>query len=638
MKEELNKNQLEAVNHLKWALLILAGAGSGKTKTLTFRIYNLLKNWVKPWEILAVTFTNKAWKEMKERVQNLLSKDSADFSMPFIWTFHSFCLRILRAEIWNLWFTSNFLIYDMKDQQTAMKIVLENMNLEVSKNNPKKLLKTVSNYKNTFMSPDFVEKHYKSAEWIFCDIYKNYQKFLKQNNAVDFDDILFFAVKLLKDFPEILKKYSEKYKYISIDEYQDTNHVQYLFMKLLSQKHWNICCIWDSDQSIYSFRWADISNILNFEKDFENCKVIKLETNYRSSQNILDVANSVISNNKSRHEKKMIAFKWKWEEISVELLPTEKDESMFIASEISNKVRQWDFTYKDFTVLYRTNAQSRIVEEFLVQYWIPYKIIWGLKFYDRKEIKDILAYFKVIFSEKDSVALSRVINVPSRKIWKTSFTKLQNHANSRSISVWEILKHIEMIEWISKPTKQRIFAFYEMIKELRKAQKKMNISDFIDLILEKTWYNKMLKNEDSVESASRLDNLQELKSVLLKFDEFWESSLWRFLEEVSLVADSDWIETSQDVVNLMTIHSSKGLEFENVFLIWMEEWVFPSMMSFDDEFQMEEERRLAYTGITRAKHKLYLLRASSRLLYWNFQNNPASRFLDETWLWHWENY
>ena len=344
----------------------MAWAWAWKTKTLTYRIFNLLKKWVKPWEILALTFTNKAWSEMKERVKNLLEKENYNSQIPFIWTFHSFCLRILRAEISQLWFSSNFLIFDTKDSENSLKIVLETMWLKISENNPKKLLRKISNYKNFFMSPEFVEKNYLSSEWNFCKIYTNYQNFLKKNNAVDFDDILFFSVKIFQDFPEVLEKYSEKYKYISIDEYQDTNHVQYLFTKLLSKKYKNICCIWDSDQSIYSFRWADISNILNFEKDFPESKIIKLETNYRSSQNILDIANKLISYNKNRQEKVMKSFFWEWEEVSVELLNNEKEEAIFVAQEILHRIKTKDFSFKDFTILYRTNSQSRNIEEFLI--------------------------------------------------------------------------------------------------------------------------------------------------------------------------------------------------------------------------------------------------------------------------------
>ena len=625
----LNEKQKKASEKLDWALLIVAWAGSWKTKTLTHRIANLLKSWVKPWEIVAVTFTNKAGFEMRERVQNLLSLEWEYSDIPFIWTFHSFCLRILRTEIEKIWFKSNFTIYDSKDQINAIKICFQKMELDLKKENAKTQLSKISNYKNIHQWPKQVLALYWNSDKKTAEIYKEYQNLLKENNAVDFDDIMNFTVDILENFPEIKEKYWNRYKYICVDEYQDTNFVQYKLIKLLWEKHWNVCVIWDWDQSIYSFRWADIRNILEFEKDFKPCEVVKLEQNYRSTQTILKAADQIISNNFWRQKKTMRSELWEWEKITVAQLNWEKQEAEFIAEEISDKMRK-DLTAKlsDFAVLYRTNAQSRAIEESLVKNWIWYKIIWWLKFYDRKEVKDVLAYLKLIHSPVDSISMLRIINVPTRKIWKTSIWKLQSYAWQRNLGLWEMVRHIETVEWLSTWAKKSIKNFSDIIEKLREKQKEIYLSNFIDLVLSESWYLAMLEKENTIENKSRLENLEELKSVAMKFDELWEEWLWRFLEEVALVADTDSIDDWNQVL-LMTLHSSKWLEFENVFMVWAEEWIFPSSRSLDEDGGIDEERRLMYVWVTRAKQKLFLTHTKSRLLYWEFKNNPPSRFLWE---------
>ena len=635
-KDDLNPRQKAAAEKIDGPLLIIAWAWTWKTKTLTSRIANILKSWTESRQICALTFTNKAGNEMKERVEKLLfdwmseeELQNVNIELPFIWTFHSFCLRILRTTIEEIWFKSNFAIYDTSDQLAAMKLVFQKMELDSKKYNPKIFLNRIWNYKNVNMDPDWVLQNFWNSEKLTGEIYKEYQKILKENNALDFDDILFFTVKIFQEFPQIREKFSNRYKYILVDEYQDTNHIQYLFIKMLAEKHKNICVVWDSDQSIYSFRWADIWNILSFEKDFSGAEIVRLEQNYRSTMKILKAADQVISNNTWRYQKNMFSELWEWEKIKVIKVRWEKEEANEIAEIIRTKMwENFETKLSDFAILYRTNAQSRAIEEALVKNWITYKIIWWIKFYARKEIKDILAYLKFIYSPQDSVSLLRIINVPARKIGWTTIAKMQNYAWQRTLSIWELVNHVDTIEGLSAAAKKNISAFSEIISELRKEQKTTVLSDFIDSVIEKSWYLAMLKKDDDLESKNRIDNLKELKSVAQKFDNLWEEWLWKFLEEVALVADVDSIENWENAVLLMTLHSSKWLEFKNVFIAWVEEWIFPSSRSEEDG-DIEEERRLAYVWITRAKENLYLLHTWSRLLYWQFQNNPPSRFLGE---------
>lgn len=631
----LNEKQIEAVKTTDGPVLIVAGAWSWKTKTLTHRIANILSKWINPWEVVAVTFTNKAWEEMKRRVRDLLQSQSlrelSSSDIPFMWTFHSFCLRILRAEIDVIWFNSDFIIYDTQDQESAMKQVMQILRYDTKQVRPKALLNIVSSYKNLFLSPDDVSQKAATAQdERNAELYDEYQKLLKNNNAVDFDDILFYSVKIIKENPEILEKYSNRYKYICVDEYQDTNRVQYLLIKYLASIHKNICVIGDADQSIYSFRWADIRNILDFQKDFENCNTIKLEQNYRSTQIILDAADQIISNNKWRHVKKMWSNSWLWSKIRFVTTTSEKSEWDYIASEVGEILRKSPGKdLSSFAVFYRNNAQSRAVEESLMRAWIIYRIIWGIKFYSRKEVKDILAYLRFIFNPRDSVWLLRIINVPARKIWISTIAKLQNFAWQRSLSIWEVIKHSEMIEWLSLWAKRAIVWFSDMIEDLKIKQGELTLSDFIDLVVEKTTYLNIFKWDSSPENQSRMENLMELKSVASKFDHLWKDGLAAFLEEVSLIQDTDNLEDVMQSLTLMTIHAAKGLEFNTVFVVWMEEWIFPSSRVEGDDFGLEEERRLAYVAVTRAKDNLYLLNTKNRMLYWKFQSNDSSRFLWE---------
>ena len=631
----LNDKQRLAVEQTDWPVLIVAGAWSWKTKTLTHRIANILSKWVNPWEVVAVTFTNKAWDEMRSRIKDLLEKERGEElsrnDLPFMWTFHSFCLKILRSEIELIWFQSDFVIYDTQDQESAMKQVMKRYWIDPKEIRPKLLLNYVSSFKNLFLSPkEAEEKSVTQADELNCKLYGEYQELLRQNNAVDFDDILFYTVKIIKDNQEVLEKYSNRFKYLCVDEYQDTNHVQYLLIKYLASIHKNICVIWDADQSIYSFRWADIRNILDFQNDFEWCNVIKLEQNYRSTQIILDAADQVISNNTWRHEKRMWSNSGYWSRIRSVVVNSERSEWDFVAWEISRILKASPSKdLSSFAVFYRTNAQSRAVEESMMREGIIYKIIWWIKFYSRKEVKDILAYMRFIYNSMDSVSLLRIINVPARKIWNTTIAKLQNFAWQRSMSIWEVLRHTEMMDWLSAWAKKSITNFAEMIESLRSIQKELTLSEFIDLILEKTSYLSIFKWDSSPENQSRTENLMELKSVASKFDHLDEGALWSFLEEVSLIQDTDNLEQWQNALTLMTIHAAKWLEFDTVFVVWMEDGIFPSSRVDEDEFGLEEERRLAYVAITRAKEHLYLLSTRNRMLYWKFQNNRISRFVWE---------
>ena len=630
----LNSQQKEAVQASDGPMLIIAWAWSWKTKTLTHRIAYLLSKWVRPWEIVAVTFTNKAWDEMNQRVKMLLESEAWEElsrdDLPFIWTFHSYCVRILRSEIDLLGFDSNFAIYDTTDQEQAMKQVMEKLYIDPKEIRPKYLCTLISNYKNKYLSPEDVwTDSFTDMELRNLEIYKEYQSLLKQNNALDFDDLLFYTVKLFEKYDDVVWKYSNRVKYICIDEYQDTNYVQYLLIKYLGSVHKNICAIWDADQSIYSFRWADIWNILSFTEDYKDCQMVKLEQNYRSTQTILDAAGQVIENNQWRHEKKMWTDCWKWEKIKLVKVSSERAEGDYIAQEISKKMREDPRkSLSDFAVFYRSNAQSRAIEESFMRHGLIYKIIWWLKFYSRKEVKDIIAYLRFIENSSDSVSMMRIINTPARKIWKVSIAKLQNHAWMKWISVWEVLKHIDTVDWLSAWAKKSIWAFADLIWDFRILRKENCLSDLIDIILEKTNYLETYKNETSVESQSRIENIMELKSVAWKFDMMWEQGLTSFLEEVSLLTDEEE-KISSSSVTLMTIHWAKWLEFNTVFVIGLEEWIFPSSRSIEEDEFAEEERRLAYVAITRARQDLYLLHANSRLLYWEFKNNKPSRFLWE---------
>lgn len=644
--ENLNEQQREAVTTINQPLLILAGAGSGKTRALTHRIAYMMEKGIPHWQILAVTFTNKAAKEMLSRVVKLLAVDGVEteahgygalqnqnMKLPLIGTFHSVCVRILRREIDKIGMERDFVIYDSIDQLALMKQIFKELHIDTKQWNPRAMLGQISKAKNELITvSDYLERANNSFTKQVGEIYSRYQKFLKGNNAVDFDDLIMHTVNIFRQFPSILEHYQEKWRYISIDEYQDTNKAQYELAKLLAEKYRNLCVIGDSDQSIYAFRGANIKNILNFEKDYAEAHVIKLEQNYRSTQIILDAANDVIQQNTNRVHKDMWSEMKEGDLIELWEAMNEMQEGEMVADEIKRITSNIeDFTqYKDITILYRTNAQSRVLEEAMLKNAIPYKIIGGLKFYARKEIKDVLAYLRVIVNPQDTMSLLRIINVPARKIGNGTIAKLQNFAQLRSLQLNEILNHIEMVEELTALGKNALIKFAKMLETLRGKRLQMKVSDLIKEVMKVSGYEKFIL-DGSLEGETRYENLQELASVAAKYDHLDpHDALPAFLEEVSLVADADAIDTeNENTVTLMTLHSAKGLEFPYVFIIGCEENIFPHSRSLLDKDEMEEERRLMYVGITRSQKRLYLLCARQRMLYGDFQMNSVSRFLTE---------
>jgi len=647
--ENLNDKQIEAVTHYEGPLLVIAGAGSGKTRALTHRIaYLIQERGVSPWNILAVTFTNKAAQEMKGRLVKLLSRtvkvpfggtfedllSAADFSgidrnLPTVGTFHSICVRILRKHIHLLDYENSFAIYDETDQQIVVKRIMEEMMIDAKRINPKAVLSHISNAKNQLIGP----KEYKQYAHDFfsekvAEIFPSYQDMLRKNNALDFDDIIMLTVELFQKFPEILNQYQEKFKFISVDEYQDTNKAQYLLIKMLAAKYKNICVIGDEDQSIYSWRGATIQNILDFEKDYPHPKVVVLEQNYRSTQNILDAAHCVISKNLQRKEKKLWTEKDGGAKIEHMLAENERHEGELIAQKIETLLRDSEYpTYNNFVVLYRTNAQSRILEEVFMRYAIPYKIVGGIKFYSRKEIKDILAYLRLIQNPNDSVSLFRIINVPSRKFGEKSLEIVQNFARNHDLSMFKAMLLSDEIPELQKGKNETIEKFVKLIKGLQELNKEHSASAMIKYVLEKTGYKQML-DDNTVENESRLENIRELISVATKYDKLDPgTSLSIFLEEISLITDLDQVDNQDNAVTFMTVHSAKGLEFPYVFIAGLEEGIFPHNRSLLDRNELEEERRLMYVAMTRAMDGLFLLHASERMLYGEFKSNPPSQFL-----------
>ena len=611
--EGLNENQIKAVKHIDGPCLVIAGAGSGKTKVLTTRIAYLIEKGIKPWNILAITFTNKAANEMRERLDLLVNQEPG-----FVGTFHSLGLRIIREnhELFNL--TSNFTILDSDDVLSIIKKLLKEKCYDPKEYSPSYIRNRISFIKNENLSRGEVEKYFNTkAEQVAFDIYDAYEELLSKNNSVDFDDLLRLPVKLFNEHEEILEKYQEKFKYILVDEYQDTNEVQYQFNKKLSNKYMNIFVVGDPNQSIYAFRNANFKNILNFEKDFPNTTVIPLDQNYRSTNYILDTANSIIKNNKERKELQLKGNIG--EGIKTKYIRTydDKNEINVVIEEIKKLINE-GYDYKNIGVLYRTNSQSRLVEEMFLKANVPYKIVGAYYFYARKEIKDLLCYLKLISNLNDDVALRRVINVPKRGIGETSINKLEKEARDN---------HIAMFEAISD---KKQMAFKELILDLRKQASDLSLTELIDLILEKTGMKQELEADKSLESELRLDNLMEFKSITASYEEQTGSvNLEDFLAEVSLVADVSEHKSDGNEVTLMTIHSAKGLEFDAVFLVGMEEGLFPHQQSLLEDGGLEEERRLCYVGITRAKKRLYLTDAKRRMLYGKETFNPPSRFIDE---------
>ena len=630
--ELLNREQQEAVLHVDGPLLILAGAGSGKTRVLTYRIAHLIDECgVNPWNILAITFTNKAAGEMRERVDKIVGYGSESI---WVSTFHSTCVRILRRYIDRMGYDTNFTIYDTEDQKTVMKSVCQKLQLDSKLYKERMLLNVISHAKDEYISPNefLLEAKGDFRQEKIAQAYVEYQKELKKNNALDFDDLLVKTVELFQSCPDVLEYYQNRFRYIMVDEYQDTNTVQFKFISTLARQYRNLCVVGDDDQSIYKFRGANIRNILDFEKVFPDAKVVKLEQNYRSTQNILNAANGVIANNRGRKEKALWTENEQGEPILFQQFQNGYEEAEYVSGEISKKVRKGEAEYQDFAVLYRTNAQSRLFEEKFLYANIPYKIVGGVNFYSRKEIKDILAYLKTIDNGKDDLAVRRIINVPKRGIGNVTLAKVQAYADSRDISFFEALEEAGEIPGLGKAA-LKIQPFVHLIHEMRLSLADMSMQDLIQAILDKTGYAEDLKNEDTDESEARLENIDEFINKAVTYEEGAEEpNLSGFLEEVALVADIDSVEDGDNRVLLMTLHSAKGLEFPYVYLAGMEDGLFPSYMSIaadDPTEEIEEERRLCYVGITRAMKELTITCARCRMVRGETQYNNVSRFVRE---------
>ena len=630
--DDLNKEQLEAAETLDGPLLIVAGAGSGKTKTLTYRIANLIQQKkALPWQILAVTFTNKAAAEMKKRVQNLIKDEFGDEStQPWIGTFHSICLRILWKHHEKAGRQKSFAIYDTTDTEGLMKRLIKEAQIDDDRIKPKLVLGMISNAKNRLHSADdFSARTTNPFERTIAQLYHAYEKRLRENNAVDFDDLIMLTVRLFEQHPEVLEEYQERWRYLNVDEYQDTNHCQYILTKLLAGKYRNLCVIGDSDQSIYAFRGADINNILDFEKDYSEAKIIKLEQNYRSTQVILDAADAIIEKNQQRKAKKMWTEQEGGDLIEVVHAQNEQDEAKFIAQEIEKMMKEPGVRLSDFVILYRTNAQSRLLEEALLRFGLPYKVLGGVRFYARKEIKDLLAYLRVLVNPYDTDSLLRIINVPARKIGNTTIQKLQAFALSRSLNLAEVLNHVEMVDQLTPQTKKNLSHFWQLFTKWRGDLHAKPVSELIRIIVKDINYKGYLV-DGTEEGEMRYENILELISVASKYDGLEsEISLISFLEEVALVAETDKLSDEDSLVTMMTLHSVKGLEYPYVFIAGCEESIFPHSRSLFNELEMEEERRLMYVGVTRAMKKLYLLAAKQRTLYGDYQSNRLSRFIED---------
>lgn len=625
----LNKEQQQAVQHTEGPLLILAGAGSGKTKVLTVRIAHLLAQGVNPYEILAITFTNKAAKEMKSRVEGLVG-DVANR----IWlsTFHSFCAKFLRFEIDSfLGYNSNFTIYDTSDSQAVIKAALKALNLDDKYYPVGAMIAAISDAKNKLLfASDFRKQARDFYQQKVADVYEYYERELRKNNALDFDDLLLVAVKLLQSNATVLDKYSHRFRYVMIDEYQDTNHAQYLLAKLLAS-HWkNIAVVGDADQSIYAWRGADIQNILDFEKDYPNCTSIKLEQNYRSTKIILDAANAVIDNNEGRPEKNLWTDKIEGAKIQHFTAQSEHEEAAFIGDTIAKKHDIHDVPYGDMAILYRTNAQSRVLEEALIKRALPYTMVGGTKFYDRKEIKDVLAYLRVLYNPFDDLSLLRIINVPKRSIGATTVAKLQEYARANGTSLFMTLTQLHLIDSIKGKTKEKLEEFGILIFTLVSEMENRTVLDILESILDRTGYLAQLEESTDPQDQARAENIGELLSVAKDFQDTNPSgTVEDFLEQVALVNDVDSFEQEESKVTLMTLHAAKGLEFPIVFLCGLEEGLFPHSRTLMNPEEIEEERRLAYVGITRAEKELYISNATTRTVFGRTSSYLPSRFIDE---------
>ena len=650
--DDLNPMQKKAVEQIDGPCLVIAGAGSGKTKVLTYKVAYLIENGVKPWNILAITFTNKAANEMKERVEKLVGVATNEI---WLGTFHSVCVRILRKFIDRLGYDNSFIIFDTSDQKTLVKNCLKELNIDSKLFTEKSVLNEISNAKNDMMDPDEYNDNYSGdyRKKIIGKVYSLYQKKLKENNAVDFDDIINLTIKILQNNKDIIDYYCDKFKYILVDEYQDTNKSQFVLVSLLASRNGNITAVGDSDQSIYSFRGADITNILNFERDFPGTKIVKLEQNYRCTGNILKAANAVIKHNGNKYEKKL------WTENDEGALPTvycgndEYQEASYVVRKINDLERTEKMKNSDFAILYRMNSQSRAIEDVLRREDVPYKIIGGLKFYERKEIKDTIAYLRLIANQSDNLALERIINEPKRGVGKTSLDKIEQISNETGMPMYEVVKnaqnYVPKIYSNTRPFIDLIEKYKKMvqIQSTQEAdetnltniievpgedneEQRLSIPDLITSVLKESGYIDSLKTENTVEAESRIQNIEEFLTVAEEFEkESADKSLNEFLNNISLSSDTDNLEETDDVVTLMTLHSAKGLEYPVVFLVGMEEGIFPGYQSMGDDNELEEERRLFYVGITRAKKYLFLTCANMRKIFGSTSYNPPSRFLKE---------
>ena len=629
MLDKLNERQKEAVLATEGPVLVLAGAGSGKTTVLVNRIaYMISEKHIRPWNILAITFTNKAAREMKDRIERLLGDTAKDM---WIGTFHSVCVRILRSCIDLLGYSRDFVIYDTADTKTVMKECLRELDIDEKSFPVRNVLSIISNAKNDLMDAATFENVYKSdyRMSIIAKIYYRYQTKLRKNNAVDFDDIILNTVKILSENPDVLSKYQDKFRYILVDEYQDTNNSQYLLINLLAQANRNLCVVGDDDQSIYKFRGANIGNILNFEDDYSDVQKITLDQNYRSTQNILDAANSVISNNKGRMGKSLWTSNGDGNKVFVYTGTNEYDEARYIARQIKKHFDEQG-SFSDCAILYRTNAQSRVIEEMLMRESVPYKVLSGLRFYDRKEIKDIIAYLRVVYNPNDDVSLARIINEPKRKIGNATLEKARNIAREKETSLYDVISHADDYPEFKTAIK-KLLGFSEIIQSLIKLKDTVTIEDLTGRILNDTGYMPALVMEDTTESKTRIENLGEFISVITEFEKNEETgnTLGEFLENISLVSDIDGYDENEDSAVLMTIHSAKGLEFPIVFLSGLEEGLFPGMRSMESDDDIEEERRLSYVAITRAKEQLYITKTISRTIHGKTMPTTASRFFKE---------
>ena len=631
----MNPEQARAVKKTEGPLLIMAGAGSGKTRVLTHRIaYLVVEKGVYPSNILAITFTNKAAREMRDRVDGLLGAGTGQ--RMWVSTFHSMCVRILRSNVDRIGISKSFTILDSSDQLTVVRNVLKQLNLDPKQYDPRAMLNAISSAKNECMNAEMYRSQINASnpyEKKIADVYDGYAKRLRQNQSFDFDDLIMMTLVLFERVPDVLEHYQNKFQYIHVDEYQDTNNAQYRLVNMLADKFNNLCVVGDSDQSIYRWRGADIGNIMSFEKDYKDAEVIMLEQNYRSTKRILQAANDVITNNRSRYDKKLRTDNQEGESIYVYLANDEKDESQFVVGKILELQKEENLKLDQFAVLYRTNAQSRVIEEYLVKSNLDYTIVGGTKFYDRKEIKDLLAYLRLIANNSDDLALARVINEPKRSIGATSFEKIARFAIDHDRSILDALQEVDFMGLTSRAANE-VAKFRDLIIGFTKMQEYLPVSELVEEILDKTGYREMLHREKSIESESRLENIEEFLTVTNSFEKGSDDkSLVAFLTDLALISDIDSLDKDEnkntEKVVLMTMHAAKGLEYPVVFIIGMEENVFPHSRSMGDDEEMEEERRLAYVGITRAERKLYLSSARYRTLYGRASYNSPSRFIEE---------